>query len=72
MGAQDDELVSALRVELLHESEHVPEVGGEEGGVLRFDAPVVGFVTRVSVTGQVTLLVKPSGELIIDQRAITQ
>ena len=70
--AQDGELFSALRVELLNESGQVPEVDSEEGGVLRFDAPVEGFVTRVSVKGQVTLLVKPSGELIIDQRAVEQ
>lgn len=70
---QASELLSALHVEIVNESSGVvPELGGEEGGVLRFDAPTAGSVTKVCITGQAVLLVKPGGELIVDQRAQAQ
>lgn len=46
----------------------MPELGGEEGGVLRFDAPAIGSVTKVRVSGSAVLIVKAGGELIVDQR----
>lgn len=64
------ELVNALHVERVNENSGVvPEIGGEEGEVLRFDAPGVGEVTKVTVTGQAILLVRRGGELIVDRRA---
>lgn len=70
---QASELVSHLHVEMVNESSGVvPELGGEEGGVLRFDAPTVGSVTKVCITGQAVLLVKAGGELIVDQRPDAQ
>ena len=66
---QASELVSSLHVERVNESSGVvPELGGEEGGVLRFDAPGAGEVTKVKLTGSAVLLVRQGGELIIDQR----
>lgn len=73
VDTQANEIVSALHVERVNENSGVvPELGGEEGGVLRFDAPAVGEVTKVKLTGQAVLIVRPGGELIVDQRTDAQ
>ena len=66
---QATELCPELRVESVEEAaEPVPEAGGEEGGVIRFDGPGAGKLVKVFVTGQAVLYVRANGELVVDSR----
>jgi hypothetical protein len=66
---QAGELRHELHVETLEESADVmPETGGEDGTILRFDAPTAGKVVKVRVTGQAIVIVRPGGEVVVDSR----